>query len=98
MFAINILYTFHILVQILDFVVCLTRTFIYFEMIVYKSNYDLDTCGCCLYFREYGETWHKDGSLGNKQNCFDDFAHAAEYLIGQGYTNNKRYMLKMLST
>ena len=22
---------------------------------------------------EYGETWHKDGSLGSKQNCFNDF-------------------------
>jgi len=42
---------------------------------------------------EYGETWHKDGSLGNKQNCFNDFQSAASYLISEGYTNNKRIVI-----
>jgi prolyl oligopeptidase len=35
---------------------------------------------------EEGEQWHRDGMLGNKQNVFDDFHAAAEWLIGQGWT------------
>ncbi len=39
---------------------------------------------------EYGEAWHKAGMLANKQNVFDDFIAAAEWLISNGYTNPKR--------
>uniref|UniRef100_A0ACB8GCS2 Uncharacterized protein n=1 Tax=Sphaerodactylus townsendi TaxID=933632 RepID=A0ACB8GCS2_9SAUR len=38
---------------------------------------------------EYGETWHKGGILANKQNGFDDFQCAAEFLIKQGYASAK---------
>ncbi|XP_077220240.1 uncharacterized protein LOC143854253 [Tasmannia lanceolata] len=38
---------------------------------------------------EYGEEWHKAGSLSNKQNCFHDFISAAEYLVSVGYTQPK---------
>ena len=39
---------------------------------------------------EYGEDWHKAGMTPNKQNVFDDFIAAAEYLKVQGYTNTNR--------
>src|SRR5262249_14316745 len=39
---------------------------------------------------EYGETWHRAGMLGHKQNVFDDFIAAAEWLNGEGYTNPDR--------
>jgi prolyl oligopeptidase len=39
---------------------------------------------------EYGERWHQEGMLGNKQNSFDDFIAAAEWLIEKGYTTPAR--------
>ena len=35
---------------------------------------------------EEGEEWHRDGMLGKKQNVFDDFHAAAEFLIDEGWT------------
>jgi prolyl oligopeptidase len=39
---------------------------------------------------EYGESWHQGGMLATKQNSFDDFIGAAEWLIARGYTNPAR--------
>jgi prolyl oligopeptidase len=39
---------------------------------------------------EYGEEWHKAGTVLQKQNVFDDFIAAAEYLIEENYTSSNR--------
>jgi prolyl oligopeptidase len=39
---------------------------------------------------EFGEKWHRAGMLENKQNVFDDFIGAAEWLISNHYTRSSR--------
>ncbi len=36
---------------------------------------------------DYGESWHRDGMREKKQNVFDDFIAAGEYLIKEKYTS-----------
>ncbi|HEX9728372.1 MAG TPA: prolyl oligopeptidase family serine peptidase [Gemmatimonadales bacterium] len=43
---------------------------------------------------EFGETWHRDGMLENKQHVFDDFIAAAEWLIDNGYTRPERLAIR----
>jgi prolyl oligopeptidase len=39
---------------------------------------------------EYGDAWHEAGMLGKKQNVFDDFIAAAEWLVREGYTRPEK--------
>jgi len=43
---------------------------------------------------EYGEQWHVDGMLAKKQNVFDDFVAAAEWLVKQGHARPERITIR----
>lgn len=43
---------------------------------------------------EYGEPWHRAGMLGNKQNVFDDYISAGEWLIQRQYTNRDHLVIQ----
>ena len=46
---------------------------------------------------EYGEAWRRAGARANKQNTYDDFIAAAEYLIREGYTTPEHLAINGVS-
>jgi prolyl oligopeptidase len=55
--------------------------------ILLLENNGIFAIACLRGGGEYGETWHKAGMLLDKQNVFDDFIAAAEYLVREKYTS-----------
>jgi len=43
---------------------------------------------------EYGEDWHRDGMQLKKQNVFNDFIAAADFLVGNNYTSRERLAIR----
>lgn len=43
---------------------------------------------------EYGEGWHRAGMHENKQNVYDDFICAGEYLVNEGYTSQEKLAIE----
>jgi prolyl oligopeptidase len=43
---------------------------------------------------EEGEAWHRAGMRGRKQQCFDDFAAAADWLVDRGLTSRSRLAIR----
>jgi len=49
---------------------------------------------CILFlFSEYGKNWHEGGQGLNKQNVFDDFQAAAQYLYDEKYTSPSKLFI-----
>lgn len=57
--------------------------------IMWLENGGIYAVACLRGGNEYGEEWHQQGVLDRKQNVFDDFIAAAEYLVKEKYTQTK---------
>jgi prolyl oligopeptidase len=64
------------------------------SLIPLLENGGVYAVACARGGSEYGEKWHRAGMLGKKQNVFDDFIAAAEYLVRAGYTSPGRLAVR----
>lgn len=64
----------------------------YFSSIrrIFLENGGVYAAACLRGGGEYGEEWHRAGMQLNRQNVFDDFIAAAEYLISEKYTSSEK--------
>ncbi|VDM81504.1 unnamed protein product [Strongylus vulgaris] len=60
------------------------------RLLVVKHFKGIIACANLRGGSEYGENWHMDGMREKKQNVFDDFISAAEYLINNNYTCSRK--------
>jgi hypothetical protein len=51
-------------------------------------------CPTCAAADEYGEHWHEQAMFEKKQNVFDDWFAAAEYLIANKYTSPEHFAIR----